>query len=173
MSESANNSGGGQPAKKPRKGSPLFVKGDPRAGRKLGVKNKITERKIELIANTGMMPVDFFAFVMRDQLYSDYEEVPRPGVGTTKVFRPKKDAKRTPVNLAQRLQAGNSLAPYVHKRMPIAIEGTDKPLTFIDAGKLAQLKPDELDAFIELMTKLGVGGMFAGPGTKPPEAGTL
>lgn len=159
----------GSPVKSERRRRALFTSETaPRQGKPKGVKDKLTRRKVEIIANTGMMPVDFFAMVMRDQLYNDYTMTE---IGSVKSFSPAPGAKKLLVTLQQRLQAANSLAPYVHKRMPIAIEGGDKPLTFIDAGKLAQLSVAELEAFVALMERLGVATAFEGHNV--PRTGTL
>lgn len=159
-----------KPVMSEKRKATLFKKGDPRINRNgtKGVQTKMTRKKVALMAMTGMMPLDFQMFVMRDQLYTDYDAKEVAGVLT---FTPKDGAKKETVTLTQRLMAANSAAPYVHKRMPIAIEGGDKPLTVIDAGKLATLSATELEALLKVLEKLGVSSEFAGVTT--PNAGKL
>ena len=69
------------------------------------------------------------------------------------------DVLRTPSQFpfAARAWAAEKAAPYVHRRMPIAIEGGERPLTVLSATELAKLGSDELERLVELLGKLGVG----------------
>lgn len=47
-------------------------------------------------------------------------------------------------------------APYCHKRMPIAIEGGDRPLQIFDVTQLNKLSTVELKTLMGLLAKVGV-----------------
>ena len=56
-----------------------------------------------------------------------------------------------------RAWAAEKAAPYLHKKMPIAIEGTAKPLVFIDAAKVAGMDTAELAKLTALLEKVVPG----------------
>ena len=56
--------------------------------------------------------------------------------------------------MALRVEAARSAAPYEHKKMPIAIEGTDKPIPIVDAGKLAAMSTAELEDITKALAVL-------------------
>jgi Family of unknown function (DUF5681) len=47
--------------------------------------------------------------------------------------------------------AAEHAAPYLHRKMPIAIEGGDKPLVFLDAAKLASMPTSEVEKLVALL----------------------
>lgn len=58
--------------------------------------------------------------------------------------------------MAERIDAAKAAAPYVHKRMPIAIENSDKgPFQIFDAAKLAGMSVTEIKALMVLIQKAG------------------
>jgi hypothetical protein len=59
-------------------------------------------------------------------------------------------------NIEHRKWAAKEALPYLHKKMPIAIEGGDRPIGVIDAGKLTGMKTEELEKLATIMATLGV-----------------
>lgn len=97
---------------KPRKrrGNPALVKGavpENMKGRRKGAQNKLSKVKEEIIAKTGITPLEFLTTFYR----ADPVEMKKIGISM-------RDA--TP---SLRMRAAESAAPYVHRKMPIAIEG--------------------------------------------------
>lgn len=139
----------------------LFKKGNRvgAVGRPKGAKHKITEIQQRFLASTGMTPLQFFALVYRDELYEEYEFKKLKTVNgeTITVPLPKPGTKKIKVEVSHRLSAANSLAPYMHKRMPIAIEMPSREPVFLSAEKLARLNERELSALLNLMDRLGIG----------------
>lgn len=74
-----------------------------------------------------LMPLDFMLSVMRD--------------------------KTMPLNF--KLLAAEKSAPYVHRKMPIAIEGGDRPITIVSSLKIGHLTTEELEALTTSLSKLG------------------
>lgn len=58
--------------------------------------------------------------------------------------------------LPVRLDAAKNAAPYCHKKMPMAIEGGDKPVIGLPMDALRSLSAKELKALEELLSKAGV-----------------
>lgn len=146
------------------------TKGSKKGGRPLGSKSKITDAKLRFLAQTGQTPLEFLTAVYRDQLYDEYEvEVVDAKRNVVHVF-PKLDpitgdvaANKIKVDIAQRIQAATSAAPYVHRKKPIGIDGGEgKPVSFISAAQLAALSDDELDKLLTVLGKLQVGAEFEG-----------
>lgn len=52
--------------------------------------------------------------------------------------------------------AAEKAIPYTNRRMPIAIEGGDKPLTIIDPSKIAELETEDIEKLVTVLEKLGV-----------------
>jgi hypothetical protein len=65
---------------------------------------------------------------------------------------------RTPSEypFAARSWAAKEAAPYLHRKMPIAIEGGDKPIRVVSVDALAKLSTDELERLQAVLTGLGV-----------------
>lgn len=147
-----------------RKASPSAWKkgksGNPN-GRGRGVKAIITEAKIRVMARTGMLPLDFLTAVYRNQLYEDYEERMAED-GKTIYFTPKKGAKRIHCEIMPRLAAASTAAPYIHKKMPVGIEMGNRNAAIITAEKLRGLTNQQLEVFLELLGRLGIGAEFEG-----------
>lgn len=55
-----------------------------------------------------------------------------------------------------RLQAAAAAAPYRHRKMPIAIEGTDKPIPIVNAAALAAMSTEQLAAMAAALATLGL-----------------
>jgi hypothetical protein len=173
------------PAGKP--GPKRFAKGDPlaseagrKAGRPIGSKTTVSDAKRLFLAQTGQTPLEFLTAVYRDQLYSEYDvECVDEKKGTYRVW-PKLDpitgelakgVTKINVELGQRIAAATAAAPYVHRKMPIGIDGGEgKPLAFVSADRLAELSDAELAKLLDVLGRLGVGAEFEG---KHPQAPTL
>ena len=122
---------------KPNSGS--FKKGvvaNPK-GRGKGVKDRRTLAREALLragvdpkSLTGIMPLDYMLQTLRD---------------------PKNSSR------LDKQWAAEKAAPYCHRKMPIAIEGGDKPLVFLDAAKMAQMGPQELAALAAVLDKVAPG----------------
>lgn len=63
------------------------------------------------------------------------------------------DANQAPLEL--RLEAAKIAAPYMHRRMPIALELPNSPAQ-VDIAKLLALPRDEREKLLATLTKLGV-----------------
>ncbi len=173
------------PAKAPagKRGTKHFAKGDPdtiaaarkggqAGGRPQGAKSVVSEAKVKFLAQTGQTPLEFLTAVYRDQLYSEYdvEEVdakkglfrvwPRLDPVTGDLA---KGVHKVSVELGQRISAATAAAPYVHRKMPIGIDGGEgKPLAFVSADRLAELSDAELAKLLDVLGRLGVGAEFEG-----------
>ena len=143
-----------------------------KGGRPAGSKATVSDAKRLFLAQTGQTPLEFLTAVYRDQLYSEYdvEEVDAKK-GLFRVW-PKLDpvtgdlAKgvvKISVELGQRISAATAAAPYVHRKMPIGIDGGEgKPLAFVSADRLAELSDAELAKLLDVLGRLGVGAEFEG-----------
>lgn len=160
--------GGRRIVRSEKRRATLFQPGvrQPGAGRKLGVKNTITEAQRKYLASTGLTPLQFLAMVYRDELYEDYvyEKVKTPTGETVVIPFPAPGSNKVIVKLEHRLSAASSASPYLHQRMPIAIEGTNKPLAIISADKLASMNTEDLQAVMKAMDILGLGAEMQGHG---------
>lgn len=61
------------------------------------------------------------------------------------------------VPMSFRTAAAQAAAPYEHKKMPIAIEGTDKPIPIINASELGSMSTEQLAALASALAALGLG----------------
>lgn len=107
--------------------------GNPK-GRPKGARGKVTmlteKQRQALAERAGITPLEFLISVMRDPKASmDYK-----------------------------VEAAKIAAPYMHRKMPIAIEGGDptKPIVTLDAAQLRNLKTTELQTLRELLGKIGL-----------------
>lgn len=125
--------------KKPRgKPFPKGVSGNPSGLPKNGKKKlyavskrkQLFEERRKIIAQSGLTPLEFLLSVVRDpKAHMDY-----------------------------RIDASKAAAPYVHRKMPIAIEGGDpsKPVVF-EASALTMLAPEEKMLLLTLVEKMALG----------------
>lgn len=111
-----------------------FKKGNPdgRAGRRFGSIDKwrtMTDAARQQLADKegGLTPLQFLLSVLRQD--------------------------KAPLDV--KFKAASIAAPYMHRKMPIAIEGTGTPLTFLDATALAKLNKSELNVMMNLLSKIG------------------
>lgn len=128
--------------------------GNP-SGRPKGLQNKLTETKHQLIASSGMTPVEFLTFVFRDQLYDNYIEK-LSGDNKTTYFEKAENAKKIDVSLNQRISCAMGAAPYIHKKMPIGIEVKDKNTAIISTEKLRSMKEEDLGKLLDFMDRFGL-----------------
>lgn len=166
-------------------GPTTWKKGDPRAsqagkigGRPAGSASVLSDAKRKWLTQTGQTPLDFLTAVYRNQLYEDYEvEVIDEKKGLVRLY-PRLDPvtgaiavnnKHIPVEIERRIAAATAAAPYVHRKMPIGIDGGEgKPLAFVSADQLAKLSDGELAKLLEIMGRLGIGAEFEGGAQVPP-----
>lgn len=106
-----------------------------KAGKPKGAKalwNRISNEERVALANEtgGLLPLDLFISV----------------------------CKQEGAPLATRLAAAAQAAPYLHRKMPMAIEGGDpnRPITIVEIAQLKGLKTAELKVLATLLEKLGV-----------------
>lgn len=144
--------GGFQPG---QAGSPerLWKKGasgNPK-GRQAGVKSQLREWKQRYVYDSGMTPVDFLVAVYRNELYTKFDK--HLGAdGRSFVFTPAKGAKHVPADLSTRVTAASQAAVYLHRRMPIAIDGGEgKPITLATANELARMPEAELQKLAHML----------------------
>lgn len=110
--------------------------GNP-AGPPKGYRKRATKKLAkEMAAKHGIMPVDFLLGEMRA-------------------------AKN---NKVLRVRCAESAAPYLHRRMPIGIDGGEgKPLTLVNAEALAKLSDKELETLTVILRKVGINVDEVGP----------
>ena len=107
------------------------VSGNPK-GKPKGSKNRSSlARALGIDKKPGLMPLEFMLEVLRHP--DDYPFVARQW-------------------------AAKEAAPYLHRKMPIAIEGGDKPLVFLDAAKLTNMTAEDLSKLAALLEKVAPGG---------------
>ena len=112
-----------------------FKKGDPlinRTGRPFGAKNKIrrlsNEERVAIVKQGDLTPLQLMQSVAMD----------------------------SEVDLEVRLMAAKDVAPYIHRKMPIAVEGGEKPIAVLSADRLATMSDKELSALNAALIGLGV-----------------
>ena len=94
--------------------------GNPK-GKPKGAKSRSSFRKCGVahaIADRNLMPLDFMLEVLRNP--NNYP-------------------------FSARQWAADKAAPYLHKKMPLAIEGGDNPLKIVDVTRLSQMSNDDLE----------------------------
>lgn len=97
-------------------------------GRPKGARNKkdiIAEQLTQQAISEGLMPLDFFLSVLRSP------EAP----------------------MGMRFECGKAAAPYVHRKMPIAIETDQENFRALDITTLQGLSLEELQTLSKLMAK--------------------
>jgi len=104
-----------------------------RDGRPKGAANKIkrlsNDERIALVKNNDLMPLIFLQSVVMDE-------------GEITV---------------NRIKAASEVAPYLHRKKPVAIEGGDRPLTILSADQLANMGDEQLSVLSTALMNLGVG----------------
>jgi hypothetical protein len=135
---------------KPKNGFKPGISGNP-AGRKKGTVTKATmlERQAAEVARSGITPLQFMLTVMRGESGKLKEwGVTGPTLG-----------------IKTRMDAAKSAAPYVHRKMPIGVDGGDgKPIGFYSADLLAKLTDDEVERLaqnLEMLDRLRGGAPSA------------
>lgn len=117
-------------------------------GRPKGARNKkdiIAEQLTVQAISEGIMPLEFFLSVLRNP------EMP----------------------LGFRFEAGKAAAPYVHRKMPIAIENLDAPFKVLDIDSLHGLDDEELETLQKLMQKAALREANAKDATLDPRVITV
>ena len=111
-------------------GRPKGARTRPRIGKTFGAVNKSMLEQARL---KKLLPLDFMLEVLRNP--KDYPFVARQW-------------------------AAKEASPYIHKRMPIAIEGGDSPLNILnlDPAALAKLTTKQLEAIAAALDQLGITG---------------
>lgn len=91
--------------------------------------NRLTNEERRLLAEdaNGLTPLQFLLSVMRDEAY----------------------------DIPERIDAAKAAAPYIHRRMPIAIEGPTMPLGVMDIAALGRLSDPEIKHLQQLLAKAG------------------
>jgi hypothetical protein len=114
---------------------------DGRAGRKAGQQASWTKMSLgmrrQLAAGDGITPVDLFLSLLRDP--------------------------KTPMGI--RLKAAEACAPYIHRRMPVAVEDVTPQKRLVDLDALSRLSPTELEVLSNIAAKLGIGTVDTGRGS--------
>lgn len=105
-----------------------------RNGRPIGSKNKVkllTNAERLAIVNKGdLTPLQFMQSVAMDET----------------------------MEMHLRLKAAVDVAPYLHRKKPIAVDGGEgQPLTVLSADKLANMSDEDLAAMNAALIKLGIG----------------
>lgn len=121
--------------------------GNPK-GRPKGARNKRTIARERIAAshhddapNLKLMPLDFMLDVLRHP--NDYTKT-------------------------DRMWAAEKAAPYLHKKMPLAIEGGANPLKIVDMTKLASLSTDDLERIVSNLDSI-LAGIAASSSQEPEE----
>lgn len=109
----------------------------PRTGRPKGAKSKVSRKGLDLIAaqqarNSPWTPLEYALSILGNEKLS----------------------------FAKRAWAAQAAFPYVHRRMPLAIEGGDpaRPIVVASAAQLRTLSPEEL-ALLSAMSKKITGAL--------------
>lgn len=159
-----------------RRGNPNWQKGksgNPN-GRPVGAKSFLTEHQLRVMATTGMTPLEFLTAVYRDQLYTDYDVRIIDEKRALAEVMPKRNPETGEVvpkvllKIEHRIAAATSAAPYVHRKMPIGIDGGEgKPMAIVTADKLAAMSNAELDQMFAILDRLGITADIEGGGQEP------
>ena len=100
--------------------------GNPK-GKPKGTKSRRTLAQAEAIAASGLTPLEFMLEVLRHP--KDY-------------------------STAQRMWAANAAAPYVHRKMPIAVEGGNSPIKLLNVTNLASMTEADIEKLVALLDNL-------------------
>jgi hypothetical protein len=129
---------------------------------------RLSEEERQAIAKRqGITPLEFLVSVLREPDWG-IEEVPildRDGNDTGETER-----MEVGVTMKVKMDAAKAALPYMHKRMPIAIEGGDKPLAVFDMSALRGLSTPEIEALMTLLDKVGTSSAVGLPATAATSA---
>ena len=111
-----------------KRGLPKGVSGNP-AGKPKGTKNRRTIAREAGIA-MKLTPLAYMQSILDDSKSTEH----------------------------QKMWASQNMAPYIHRKMPIAIEGGDKPLKVVNADMLGAMSNAELEGLVGALRALGLTG---------------
>jgi hypothetical protein len=110
-----------------------FTKGDKRAGRPKGTENKVkrltNDERIALVKHGNLTPLVFLQSVVMDEKES----------------------------VEMRRRAASDVAPYLHRKKPVAIEGGERPLMILSPEQLANMDDKQISALNAMLIGLGAG----------------
>lgn len=150
------------------KGNPHRIqKGEvrnPRGGRGPGFNVALTTLSKKMFLDSGMMPLDFFVAVYRDELYSEYARK-MCDKGRTVYYERTAKAQKLEVSLNQRLIAAAHAAPYLHKKQPIAIEPVLPGAAAYDERALRALPNESLATLLGILDQVDRNTVIVGEST--------
>jgi len=142
--------------KKGQSGNPA---GGPKDGRAI-----LTIWRVKHLEQTGMTPLEFFAFCFWDQLYDKYERYQKDCRSDKWFWRKKEGATHIPVPLAYRVQCALYAAGYWHVKMPtlsyIELNQTLSQQGGVNPNGLQNLDETEIRTLIELHKKMNGGNVL-------------
>ncbi len=148
------------PATRYRKGAPGTPSG--RQGAATGIKEMRLQAEMAR-KKFGLTPLRYLLCVMNNI----DPDTAKTG-SSARDWKPPRtpDGKLLSYPLTVRMEAARTAAPYIHKKMPVAVE-LDKALTALPAEKLAQLADEEIEMLLGLLEKVGLEVL---PLTDEPDA---
>jgi len=133
-------------------------------GKQPGTKHILTVWRVKHLEETGMTPLEFFAFCFWDQLYDKYERYQKDPRSDKWFWRKTKDAAHLTVPLAIRMQCALYAASYWHVKMPtlsyIELNQTLNQQGGVNPDGLQNLNETEIRTLIELHKKMNQGNVL-------------